>query len=219
MSIAHWLLGIGDRHLFNTLINDKNGRLVGIDFNLCFGAATRNLPIPELMPFRLTPQFVNVMDPMGVSGAIKKCMIHALRCFRSSKQLLLAGMEVFVRDPAIDWLEATKNRCRSQAEGRAGELSDMDWNPAMRIKLAKAKLDGANPKKITSAELSLGMVAKFPNYLKGYLRVVEGHVQHKCRARVSDENLTVEDQVACLIDLATDPVILGITFAGWCPWI
>lgn len=29
MNIANWVLGIGDRHLSNILINNKNGKLVG----------------------------------------------------------------------------------------------------------------------------------------------------------------------------------------------
>jgi DNA-dependent protein kinase catalytic subunit len=219
MNIANWLLGIGDRHTQNLLINNKNGRLVGIDFNLCFGAATRDLYIPELIPFRLTPQFVNVMDPLGVSGAIKKCMFHALRCFRASKDLLMACMEVFVKDPAVDWQDVVKNRYRSQDEAGEEERFGVDWNPAMRIRLAKEKLEGANPKKITINELAVGVVAKFPNYLKGYVRVVEGSAQHNCRARMADGGLTVENQVECLIDLATDPVVLGVTYAGWCPWL
>lgn len=110
MSIAHWILGIGDRHLSNVLLNIKTGRLVGIDFGLSFGAATRDQAIPELVPFRLTPQFVNVMSPLGVTGLISKCMNHSLRCFKSSKKLLMACMDVFIKEPSIDWLiSARKN--------------------------------------------------------------------------------------------------------------
>jgi len=39
MSIGHWLLGIGDRHLSNILIDMKSGRLIGIDFGVAFGTA------------------------------------------------------------------------------------------------------------------------------------------------------------------------------------
>lgn len=63
----------------NILFDKKNGYLIGIDFGVAFGNATRNLPIPELIPFRLTPHFVNVLEPMGVSGLIKKNMTHTLR--------------------------------------------------------------------------------------------------------------------------------------------
>lgn len=39
LNIAHWVLGIGDRHLSNILMDTKNCKLVGIDFGTAFGTA------------------------------------------------------------------------------------------------------------------------------------------------------------------------------------
>lgn len=63
MSAAQYVLGIGDRHRSNTLIDVTTGEVVGIDFGHAFGSACTYLRIPELMPFRLTPQLVNVFYP------------------------------------------------------------------------------------------------------------------------------------------------------------
>lgn len=41
MCISHWILGIGDRHLSNFMINKETGGMVGIDFGYAFGAATQ----------------------------------------------------------------------------------------------------------------------------------------------------------------------------------
>ena len=41
VSICHYLLGIGDRHLSNFMINLKTGQMVGIDFGHAFGTATQ----------------------------------------------------------------------------------------------------------------------------------------------------------------------------------
>ena len=68
MCVAHWILGIGDRHLRNTLISTRTGSPVGIDFGYSFGHATMQLGIPELIPMRLTPQILGVMAPYGASG-------------------------------------------------------------------------------------------------------------------------------------------------------
>lgn len=76
--MAHWLLGIGDRHLSNVLFNVRTGRVVGIDFGLAFGSGTRDHNVPELIPFRLTPQFVTVMSPLGLTGVITKGKLYEL---------------------------------------------------------------------------------------------------------------------------------------------
>ena len=52
-SIASYLLGIGDRHLDNFLVNTTDGEVLGIDFGCAFGAGVQQ-GVPELMPFRLT---------------------------------------------------------------------------------------------------------------------------------------------------------------------
>lgn len=116
LSVAHWLLGIGDRHLSNVLLNERTGRLVGIDFGLSFGAGTRDQNVPELLPFRLTPQFVQALSPFGVSGALQLGMVRALRCWRTGRKLLESCMEVFVREPTIDWLESARNRAHAAVE-------------------------------------------------------------------------------------------------------
>lgn len=45
------------------MIDKTTGEMVGIDFGHAFGSATELLPTPELMPFRLTPQLVQAMEP------------------------------------------------------------------------------------------------------------------------------------------------------------
>jgi DNA-dependent protein kinase catalytic subunit len=73
LCIAHWLLGIGDRHLSNILVSVKDGQCLGIDFGSAFGTATQFLPIPELMPFRLTPHIVNLLQPLEETGQTGIC--------------------------------------------------------------------------------------------------------------------------------------------------
>ena len=61
------------------------------------------LPVPELMPFRLTRQFVNLMLPLKESGTLKNVMIHTLRALRNNHELLLNTMDVFIKEPSLDW--------------------------------------------------------------------------------------------------------------------
>ncbi len=50
-----YVLGIGDRHLENFLLDTKTGSVILIDFGAAFGAGLL-LTVPELMPVRLTRQ-------------------------------------------------------------------------------------------------------------------------------------------------------------------
>ncbi|KAG4073019.1 hypothetical protein HA402_009438 [Bradysia odoriphaga] len=215
MNIAHWVLGIGDRHLSNILIHQKDAVMLGIDFNYAFGTGTRDAPIPELIPFRLSPHFVNVMTPFGTSGLITKTMIHTLRTFRSSRKLLTSYMESFVKEPTIYWLFSARSRNPDESLSS----SDSDWEPLVRVKIAEQKLAGANPKDLFAEDLKVGQVARYTAYMNGYLNLLKGVGQANIRARLPEAGLTVEQQVQCLIDMATDPALLGITFSGFNPWI
>ena len=70
LNIASYLLGIGDRHSENYLVNVGDGEVMGIDFGCAFGAGV-NLGVPELMPFRLTQQIEGVIAPHSLEGVYK----------------------------------------------------------------------------------------------------------------------------------------------------
>ena len=55
-----WLLGLGDRHLDNILLDSSTGELVHIDFNIVFEEGLR-LRVPEIVPFRLTQMLKVIM--------------------------------------------------------------------------------------------------------------------------------------------------------------
>lgn len=216
-SIAQWILGIGDRNLTNIMINITNGRLSLIDFESSFGANLRNFMIPEMIPFRLTPQLVNVMLPMGLSGLISKCMEHTLRCLTKSKKLLMTCMKVFVNEPSIDWMDVVRNTTSDSVQQN---LIVNKWNASERIENASKKLSGFNPCTLNKIELQSGIIAKRNkvNYQK-YLELLSGVPQFNVRARLADNNLTIEQQVEVLIDMATDPAILGVMFVGFQPFM
>jgi phosphatidylinositol kinase/protein kinase (PI-3 family) len=53
MSMVGYVLGLGDRHLDNILIDFNTGEVVHIDYAICFEKALK-LMVPELVPFRFT---------------------------------------------------------------------------------------------------------------------------------------------------------------------
>lgn len=142
MCIVHWILGLGDRNLGNFLIDKTDGSLIGIDFNLAFGAATRNLHIPELIPFRLTSQFINTVKPLGCDGFLAKTMTHVLHTLSIENESIMAALEVFVREPTIQY---SRNIFGSLHGPDSLDSSDKAWTPERNLKTIRDKLSGINP--------------------------------------------------------------------------
>lgn len=61
------------RHM--TAQHQTDGSVVGIDFGMAFGGGSSLLPVPELLPFRLTPQFTDLLQPLDTSGLLKSTMV------------------------------------------------------------------------------------------------------------------------------------------------
>lgn len=212
MNVAHWLLGIGDRHLSNIMISMEKGQLIGIDFGVAFGAAA-TLQVPELIPFRLTSHFVSVFEPLGINGTLKKNMMHALKCFQDHKETILICLEVFIKEPTLDWLLQSKTK----SEGNASKNNTGIWNPEKRINIVAQKINGANPMNTLIDEMSSGDVSKNEELFQAYKMMIQGS-KGCLRSRMPEANLTIDDQISCLIELATDPSILATTYLGWNSW-
>ncbi|KAK5898290.1 hypothetical protein CgunFtcFv8_015721 [Champsocephalus gunnari] len=218
LCVSHWILGIGDRHLSNFMINMETGGMIGIDFGHAFGSATQFLSVPELMPFRLTQQFVNLMQPLKESGLIQSIMVHSLRAYRAEPDLLLNTMDVFVKEPSLDWKNFELKQLKKGGTWTEDvNTKEINWYPLQKVNFARRKLEGANPAAITSEELKLGFEkdASFP----GLQSVALGSEEHNIRARLPAAGLSVEKQVDCLLDQAMDPNVLGRVWQGWEPWM
>ena len=59
--IGH-ILGLGDRHPSNILIERPTGKVVHIDFGDCFEVAMNREKYPEKVPFRLTRMLTHAME-------------------------------------------------------------------------------------------------------------------------------------------------------------
>ena len=121
-SCAH-VLGIGDRHLDNFLIEKSSGRVVGIDFGYAFGSATYMLPVPELMGVRLTRQLTSFLRPLDTNVLLKGHMAVAFAALRKQRGDLMRLMEVFISEPIVDWEKHTR---KLSAEQRRQVEADAD---------------------------------------------------------------------------------------------
>eukprot|EP00731_Ephydatia_muelleri_P036867 Em0341g4a len=219
LSICHYVLGIGDRHLSNYMVDLETGGVVGIDFGHAFGTATQFLPFPELMPFRLTPQITNLLLPhLYESGQLRNCMVHTMRALRNYHNLVLNTMDVFVKEPSLEWKSNARKQAKEQklSEDDLSQL-DVEWYPKEKVQQAKKKLIGGNPVYIMRFDLEKGH-SRTPEY-SALKTILTGDPTYNKRAKVGERCSSVEEQVDCLIDHATDPNILGRTWGGWEPWV
>ncbi|ORE05303.1 hypothetical protein BCV72DRAFT_250689 [Rhizopus microsporus var. microsporus] len=230
ISIFGYILGIGDRHLENFLLDMKSGRLIPIDFGHAFGSATEILPIPEIVPFRLTQQLVGALEPLGISGMLEIAMVNVLEAIQNDKDLLLNIMDIFVKEPLLDWKKAAVKQAKHQKTERGSSVSrenslaepsssssttdEIKWYPQKKLEIAKRKLEGDNPVDIVVDELTNGH-AKF-TYYESACKVAQGERTENIRAKLLGKRCAdPKEQVQCLIDLATDPAVLGLMWIGW----
>lgn len=101
-SIVGYIVGLGDRHLRNILIDEQTGQLIHIDFGILFERG-RLLQVPEMVPFRLTREFVDCLGMEGVDGLLRQQMEYCLRLIAQNKELFLTVLEVFLHDPLNSW--------------------------------------------------------------------------------------------------------------------
>ncbi|UXI19497.1 zinc finger CCCH domain-containing protein 18 [Sarcoptes scabiei] len=102
MSVIGYVLGLGDRHLANILLDLTTGEVIHIDYNICFERG-KSLHVPELVLCRLTQNIINALGITGVEGKFRISCENILKILRNGMETLLTLLESFVYDPLIDW--------------------------------------------------------------------------------------------------------------------
>ncbi|KAF9993671.1 phosphatidylinositol kinase- protein kinase tor1 [Entomortierella chlamydospora] len=103
MSMVGYILGLGDRHPSNLMLDRNSGKIVHIDFGDCFEVAMHREKFPEQIPFRLTRMLTNAMEVSGIEGNFRNTCENVMRVLRENKESLMAVLEAFVYDPLINW--------------------------------------------------------------------------------------------------------------------
>ncbi|UPR01432.1 phosphatidylinositol kinase [Chloropicon primus] len=101
-SVCGHVVGLGDRHGENVLIDSSTGDCVHVDFSCLFDKGLA-LEKPEVVPFRLTQNMIDAMGVSGYEGVFRKSCETTLRVLRSNKETLLNVLETFVHDPLVEW--------------------------------------------------------------------------------------------------------------------
>ncbi|THH15268.1 hypothetical protein EW146_g5182 [Bondarzewia mesenterica] len=190
-SIVGHILGLGDRHTSNILMDNGTGEAVPIDLGIAFEQG-KLLHVPELVPFRMTADMVDGMGSSGTQGVFQRCAEETLRVLREGSEVILTVLEVFKYDPLHSW---TANEFKlKRVQGNSNDPAQPQPQPTrdntrmgIGIDMSSGGVDEAADRALTSV------------------------------ARKLDKSLSVEYTVNELIAEATDPANLACMFIGWSP--
>ncbi|XP_030235860.1 serine-protein kinase ATM isoform X1 [Gadus morhua] len=199
-SIVGYIVGLGDRHIQNILIDEQTAELIHIDLGVAFEQG-KILPTPETVPFRLTRDMVDGMGITGVEGVFRRCCEKTMEVMRTSQEAVLTIVEVLLYDPLFDW---TMNPLKAF---QLQHVEQQELNATLQPTLGADDMD--HHAKGSSDSQSFNKVAervllRLQDKLKG---VEEGAV------------LSVGGQVNLLIQQAMDPSNLSRLFSGWQAWV
>ncbi|KAK4999791.1 Serine/threonine-protein kinase tel1 [Elasticomyces elasticus] len=102
ISMLGHVLGLGDRHCHNILLDEKSGEVVHIDLGVAFETG-RVLPVPEVVPFRLTRDIVDGMGITKTEGVFRRCCEFIMDALREEKDSIMTLLDVLRYDPLYSW--------------------------------------------------------------------------------------------------------------------
>ena len=206
MSMLGHVLGVGDRHTQNILLDSISGEVVHIDLGIAFESG-RVLPIPETVPFRLTRDMVDGMGISGVEGVFRRCCNFTLDALRLEQESIMTILDVLRYDPLYSWSVSPLRLAKMQENAnRAAAAVQSD-------SVATSAAGGAT----TSAAAGLAMAAE----AGGAARRGEGSESAEASRALAvvlkklGKGLSVEATVNELIRQATDERNLSMLFSGW----
>ncbi|KAG5339469.1 hypothetical protein C0989_004155 [Termitomyces sp. Mn162] len=193
-SIVGHILGLGDRHISNILIDNVTGEVIPIDLGIAFDQG-KLLGVPELVPFRLTRDMVDGMGTSGTAGVFQRCAEETLRVLRDGSEVIMTVLEVFKHDPLHSWT-ASETRIQRVQEGATTSTTTTTTTTtttAVRYGV-DIGIDMSSGSAEEAADRALSSVS-----------------------RKLDKSLSVQTVVSQLVREATDPINLALMFEGECP--
>ncbi|RZC37432.1 serine/threonine-protein kinase mTOR [Asbolus verrucosus] len=208
MSMVGYILGLGDRHPSNLMLDRLSGKILHIDFGDCFEVAMTREKFPEKIPFRLTRMLINAMEVTGIEGTYRRTCESVMSMLHRNKDSLMAVLEAFVYDPLLNWR-------------------------LMDIEVRNLPMNNDSMSTSCSQKQDLSESLNIPK--REMLMVDDNEPQHEVNARAviiinrvrdkltgndfgTDEPLTIPKQVDLLIQQATSNENLSQCYIGWCPF-
>ncbi|KAK3990245.1 Serine/threonine-protein kinase tel1 [Cladorrhinum sp. PSN332] len=123
ISMLGHALGLGDRHGHNILLDTKTGEVVHIDLGVAFEMG-RVLPVPELVPFRLTRDIVDGMGITKTEGVFRRCCEFTLDALREEAASIQTILDSLRHDTLYQWSISPVRMAKLQNNARGGAEGD-----------------------------------------------------------------------------------------------
>lgn len=230
MSMVGYILGLGDRHPSNLMLDRLSGKILHIDFGDCFEVAMTREKFPEKIPFRLTRMLINAMEVTGIEGTYRRTCESVMLVLRRNKDSLMAVLEAFVYDPLLNWrlldTAVEKNHRSKAADGNgttaAGSLANSVDEAIDLLSIGTQNKMKLQPQQVNDGNIDLnnGVVHNPTEVTNMKARIIVDRVKQKLTGNdfnTTDE-ITVQRQVDLLIEQATNNENLCQCYIGWCPF-
>ncbi|OHT13827.1 hypothetical protein TRFO_15960 [Tritrichomonas foetus] len=153
MSMVGYVIGLGDRHPSNILINVSSGAAIHIDFGDCFESAQKRKKFPEKVPFRLTRMFANALEGNRSQGYFEQICVKVMKLMRKKKSSLSAQLTVFLKESQKEKSSIDKViRKLSGNELNTEKSAELNNNNANETVLKQVKVEDQVRKLIEIAE-------------------------------------------------------------------
>ncbi|KIY04032.1 uncharacterized protein Z520_00724 [Fonsecaea multimorphosa CBS 102226] len=206
VSILGHVLGLGDRHGHNILLDEKTGEVVHIDLGVAFEAG-RVLPVPEVVPFRLTRDLVDGMGLTGVEGVFRRCCNFTLEALRHDQEAIMTILDVLRYDPLYSWSISPLRLQKMQEnneQAAAADAASVAGGPSTPTSTTSGVGDNAG------GVIAARREETEPSEADRALTVV---------AKKLGKALSVEATVNELIRQATDERNLAVLYCGWAAYV
>lgn len=208
ISMLGHVLGLGDRHCHNILLDEQSGEVVHIDLGVSFEAG-RVLPVPEVVPFRLTRDLVDAMGYTKTEGVFRRCCEFVLDTLREERESIMTLLNVLRYDPLVNWsITPTKAK-------RMQENQDTAAAGGVANGTRSAATPAPTPSSTTvSAVLEDADAGAEVNKKKEDQAGEAGRALSVVEKKLS-KTLSTKATVRELIQAATDERNLAVLYCGW----
>lgn len=236
-SIVGYIVGLGDRHVQNILIDTSTADVVHIDLGIAFDQG-KILPIPETVPFRLTRDIVDGFGICGIEGIFKNSCESTLQLLKNSREQIMTIFEVLLYDPLHNWcLSPAKAYLLQQASSVSEEISQTNLNlnessimstnsyNSPSVSLKSNSCTSTKSSKFINEKIFKIFFTNFYSFkkTKGQKNKIAERILFQIKQKLlgyeNGTQLSTTGHVNYLINEATSPENLCRIYVGWQPYL